>query len=70
MSNNSIVQGTLIIGRITAVFGVRGWVKVLSFTQQPEKIFDYQPWQVDKQGTGQTIEVDEWKITVMDWWLA
>jgi 16S rRNA processing protein RimM len=62
MSNNSIVQGTLIIGRITAVFGVRGWVKVLSFTQQPEKIFDYQPWQVDKQGTGQTIEVDEWKI--------
>ena len=62
MSNNSIVQGTLIIGRITAVFGVRGWVKLSSFTQQPEKIFDYQPWQVDKQGKNQTIEVDEWKI--------
>ena len=61
MSNNSIVQGTLIIGRITAVFGVRGWVKLSSFTQQPEKIFDYQPWQVDKQGKDQTIEVDEWK---------
>jgi 16S rRNA processing protein RimM len=43
MSNHSIVQGTLIIGRITAVFGVRGWVKVMSFTEQPEKIFDYQP---------------------------
>jgi 16S rRNA processing protein RimM len=62
MSNNSIVQGTLVIGRITAVFGVRGWVKVMSFTQQPEKIFDYQPWQVDKQGRCQMVEVDEFKI--------
>lgn len=62
MSNNSIVQGTLIIGRITAVFGVRGWVKVMSFTEQPEKIFDYQPWLVDKQGGQQAIEVAEWKV--------
>ena len=62
MGNHSIVQGTLVIGRITAVFGVRGWVKVISFTEQPEKIFDYQPWLVDKQGSFKTIEVDEWKI--------
>ena len=61
MSNNSIVQGTLIIGRITAVFGVRGWVKVMSYTEQPEKIFDYQPWLVDKHGGQQAIEVAEWK---------
>jgi ribosomal 30S subunit maturation factor RimM len=39
MSNNSIVQGTLIIGRITAVFGVRGWVKVMSFTRATRKDF-------------------------------
>ena len=50
MSNSNIVQGTLVVGRISAVFGVRGWVKVMSFTEQTSKIFDYQPWLVDKEG--------------------
>ena len=61
MSNSDIVQGTLVVGRISAVYGVRGWVKVMSFTQQASKIFDYQPWLVDKDGRLQSIEVDEWK---------
>ncbi|MDG2018187.1 MAG: ribosome maturation factor RimM [Porticoccaceae bacterium] len=61
MSNNDIVQGTLIVGRISAVFGVRGWVKVMSFADQASKIFDYQPWLVDKDGRLQSIQVDEWK---------
>jgi 16S rRNA processing protein RimM len=26
------------------VFGVRGWVKVFSYTEPREKILDYQPW--------------------------
>ncbi|MFL2532032.1 MAG: ribosome maturation factor RimM [Porticoccaceae bacterium] len=61
MSNTDIVQGTLIVGRISAVFGVRGWVKVMSFTEQTSKIFDYQPWLVDKEGRLESIQVDEWK---------
>ena len=61
MSNNDIVQGTLIVGRISAVFGVRSWVKVMSFADQASKIFDYQPWLVDKDGRLQSIQVDEWK---------
>jgi 16S rRNA processing protein RimM len=61
MSNSNIVQGTLVVGRISAVFGVRGWVKVMSFTEQTSKIFDYQPWLVDKEGRLESIQVDEWK---------
>ena len=61
MSNSDIVQGTLVVGRISAVYGVRGWVRVMSFTQQVSKIFDYQPWLVDKDGRLQSIQVDEWK---------
>lgn len=61
MNNRDVVQGTLVVGRISAVFGVRGWVKVMSFTQQADKIFDYQPWLVDKDGRLQSIHVDEWK---------
>jgi 16S rRNA processing protein RimM len=61
MSNSNIVQGTLVVGRISAVYGVRGWVKVMSFTEKTSKILDYQPWLVDKEGRLESIQVDEWK---------
>jgi len=61
MSNSDIVQGTLVVGRISAVFGVRGWVKVMSFTQQASKLCDYHPWLVDQDGRLQSIQIDEWK---------
>ena len=35
-STGSLLMETLVVGRITAVFGVRGWVKVHSYTEQVE----------------------------------
>ena len=32
------------LGRITGVHGVRGWVRVQSFTRPAENIFSYGPW--------------------------
>ena len=61
MGNTDIVQGKLIVGRITAVHGVRGWVKIKSFTELAETIFDYQPWLIEKNGTLQKVEIDAWK---------
>ena len=34
----------VIIGRISGVHGVRGWLKVFSYTEPKENIFLYQPW--------------------------
>ena len=36
----------VIIGRVAGVYGVRGWIKVLSATEPPEAILDYPSWQV------------------------
>jgi 16S rRNA processing protein RimM len=36
----------VVIGRIAGVYGVRGWVKVLSDLEPPEAILDYPTWQV------------------------
>ena len=36
----------VIIGRVVGVYGVRGWIKVLSSTEPPEAILDYSSWQV------------------------
>ena len=61
MSNSEICQGTLVVGRVSAVFGVRGWVKIVSYTERPEDIVNYQPWLVDRAGVQQSLEVDDWK---------
>ncbi len=35
------------LGRIAGPFGVRGWLKVASFTDPPAQIFDYACWRAD-----------------------
>lgn len=41
----------VIVGRIAGVFGVKGWVKVYSYTQPLDNILTYSPWQI-RLGTG------------------
>lgn len=36
----------VVLGRVGAPHGVRGWVKVFSFTEPPEGITDYPKWDV------------------------
>ncbi len=42
----------IVLGRITGPFGVRGWVKIVSFTDPPDQILDYPTWRADLPGTG------------------
>jgi 16S rRNA processing protein RimM len=41
----------VILGRITGVYGVKGWVKVFSYTDPMEAIVDYSPWYIRAQST-------------------
>jgi 16S rRNA processing protein RimM len=34
----------VILGRISGVYGVKGWVKIFSYTDPMEAIVDYSPW--------------------------
>lgn len=38
--------GRVLLGRIHGLFGVRGWVRVYSYTAPPENILDYPLWYV------------------------
>ncbi|MEM7053888.1 MAG: ribosome maturation factor RimM [Pseudomonadota bacterium] len=49
----------VVLGRLDGAWGVAGWVKVFSYTDPPQNIFDYQPWQLE-QPPG-LIRVHEWK---------
>src|SRR5690625_3700472 len=52
-------EESVIVGRFNGDWGVRGWVKVFSYTRPPEAIFDYLPWRVGSRGDA--IEPVEWK---------
>ena len=47
----------LVVGRISAVFGVRGWVKVHSFTEPMENILQYAPWYIRGEQGWEPVEV-------------
>ncbi len=50
------------LGRITTVYGVKGWVKVFSNTEPMDNIFAYQPWQILMNGQWQEVKVKQGKL--------
>ncbi len=40
----------VVLGRVTGVFGVRGWIKVHSHTEPLENILNYNPWYLNSAG--------------------
>lgn len=47
------------VGRISGLFGVRGWVKVFSHTEPRERVLEYQPWLVEQAGTVRELRVND-----------
>jgi hypothetical protein len=39
----SVFSDPLVLGKMGAAYGIRGWLKVFSSTEDAESIFDYQP---------------------------
>ena len=46
------------LGKISGVFGVKGWVKVHSDTDPREKIVEYRNWLVKHQGQWREVKVE------------
>jgi len=51
------VQQDITVGKISGVFGIKGWVKVFSFTEYREDILNYSPWLLKKAGETKTLKV-------------
>ena len=47
------------MGRITGLFGVRGWVKVYSYTQPREAVLNYDRWLLGRKDSWQEATVAE-----------
>jgi 16S rRNA processing protein RimM len=45
------------LGKIIGVFGVKGWVKIYSYTRPIEKIFEYSPWVLEFEDSSFEVKV-------------
>lgn len=50
-------QQHISVGKISGVFGIKGWVKVFSFTDPRENILTYSPWLLKKGDETKTVNV-------------
>jgi 16S rRNA processing protein RimM len=49
----------IVIGKVGGPFGVKGWVKLLSWTEPRDGIFEYSPWLLKSGDTWKEWEVAE-----------
>lgn len=54
-------QDHIIVGKLGATYGIKGWLKVFSYTEQSESIFSYTPWLIKVKGEWKEIHVESWK---------
>ncbi len=49
----------IVMGRVSAPFGVKGWVKVQPYTEKVDSLFRYPKWWLAAAGGWEAMEVDE-----------
>ena len=47
----------LVVGKLNGAYGIKGWVKVYSYTSPKENILNYKPWYLKLDGQWQEIAV-------------
>jgi 16S rRNA processing protein RimM len=50
---------TLVVGTIGAPYGVKGWVKITTFTHEQDGVFTYSPWLLGQEN--KEYVVDQWR---------
>lgn len=50
------------VGRVTGLFGVRGWIKIHSYTRPRDAILNYGPWLLEREGTSRAFDLAEGQV--------
>lgn len=49
------------MGKFGAVYGIKGWIKVHSYTDDAESIFEYKPLLMESKGQFREVNIADWK---------
>jgi len=55
----SAEQKWVILGRVSGVFGVKGWLKVQSYTEPRDNIVGFGAWTLRMNGVDRAVEVED-----------
>jgi 16S rRNA processing protein RimM len=55
-------QKQLLVGKISGAFGIKGWVKIFSFTDPKDNILNYSPWILIIKGDSKFVKVINGKM--------
>ncbi|WP_428239763.1 ribosome maturation factor RimM [Gynuella sp.] len=58
MGDNKLIA----LGKITSVFGIKGWVKVYSYTEPMGQILDYPEWILQLNGRRSVVRLNAGKV--------
>ncbi|HIG65080.1 MAG TPA: ribosome maturation factor RimM [Methyloprofundus sp.] len=53
----SLTEDIVSVGKVSGIFGVKGWIKVYSYTEIRENILTYSPWILRKGKESKLVEV-------------
>ena len=48
----------LVVGKITGCYGIKGWVKIQPYTEQPDSFISLGKWLLSRRGVVQAVEFD------------
>ncbi len=54
-------ENQIILGKVGAVYGIKGWLKIHSFTDETDAILDYFPWSLKLGNKTQTVNITDWR---------
>jgi len=56
----SVADGEkLILGKISGIFGVKGWLKIFSHTEPRDNILSYSPWLIKVKGEWRPFDLED-----------
>ena len=56
-----VIGKDVTLGKVGAVYGIKGWLKIHSFTDDQEAILDYFPWSLKLGNKIQSVEITDWR---------
>ena len=46
----------IVVGRVAGLYGIKGWLKIISHTEPRRNILDYRPWYLERAGKVEQVD--------------
>lgn len=61
MLTNPLLPKPIIVGKLAGVYGTKGWLKVISYTEPLENILSYKPWFIQQNNQWREMKLMQGK---------